>query len=111
MNINSLTTQIIDWDSIPVNELPGTTGKSLYKEIISGGYRIRRAEYLAGYSSAEWCDKGHIIYCIKGTLTLNFKNREADVLTEGNSIILGADDHHTASTGSESAIIFIVDNI
>lgn len=111
MNINNLNTQEINWDLIPQTELAGTTGKSLFKEIISGGYRIRRAEYLSGYCSAEWCDKGHIIYCIKGALTLNFKNREAVTLTEGNSIILGSDNHHTASAENESAVIFIVDNI
>ena len=111
MNINNLNTQEINWDLIPQTELAGTTGKSLFKEIISGSYRIRRAEYLSGYTSAEWCDKGHIIYCIKGALTLNFKNREAVTLREGNSIILGSDDHHTASAENESAVIFIVDNI
>ncbi len=110
MDINSLVTQKIDWETLALNELKGETGSTLYKQLTSGGCRIRLAEYSAGYKSAEWCDRGHIIYCLSGELTLHFKNREAIKLTQGNSILLGSSDPHTATTGNIPAKVFIIDN-
>jgi quercetin dioxygenase-like cupin family protein len=110
MNMNNITTQKINWDSLALNELKGETGSTLYKEVISDGVRVRLAEYSAGYKSAEWCDKGHIIHCIKGEFTLHLKNGSNVKLTEGDSILLGSSDPHTATTGNISAVIFIIDN-
>jgi quercetin dioxygenase-like cupin family protein len=110
MNIDGLITQKIDWDSLALNELKGETGSTLYKEVISGGYRVRLAEYSAGYSSAEWCDKGHVIHCVSGELTLHLKNGNEIKLSEGESILLGSADPHTAATGNIAAKIFIIDN-
>jgi quercetin dioxygenase-like cupin family protein len=110
MNIDGLITQKIDWDSLALNELKGETGSTLYKEVISGGYRVRLAEYSAGYKSAKWCSKGHIIHCVSGMLTIHLKNGNEVRLSEGESILLGSADPHTATTGSSSAKIFIIEN-
>ncbi len=109
MDINSLTTQKIDWDSMPQGELNGKTGSSLYKEIITDGLRVMLAEYSAGYESAEWCDKAHIIHCASGVITLHFKSRSDIKLSAGDSILLAPSDSHTATTGNTSAVIFVVD--
>ena len=110
MNINNLTTGKIDWKSLPEKELKGENGSTKYKEITSGGYRVRLAEYSANYSSAEWCDKGHILHCISGTLTLHLKNGSKIVLNVGDSILLGSTHPHTATTGSTPAVLLIIDN-
>lgn len=109
MNIDGLTTKKINWDALAMNELAGETGSTLYKEVISDGLRVRIAEYSAGYKSAEWCDKGHIIHCISGTLILHLKNGSDIKLKEGESILLGSSDPHIATTGDTSARVFIID--
>ena len=110
MNINNLTTQKIDWRNLPEKELKGENRSTKYKEITSGGYRVRLAKYSANYSSAEWCDKGHILHCVSGTFTLHLKNGSNIVLNAGDSILLGSSDPHTATTGNTPAVLFIIDN-
>lgn len=110
MDINGLTTQKINWDDFSFSEQKGDSGKSVYKEVLSGPYRTRLAEYSAHYKSAYWCDKGHIIHCINGALTLHFKNKADIELKGGESIILSSNDAHTAETGDKPALLFIIDN-
>lgn len=109
MNINDLATQKIDWNTLPEQELKGETGKSVYKEITSGNFHIRLAEYSANYSSDHWCDKGHIIHCISGAVVMHLKNGNDIMLSAGESIILGSADPHKASTGDVPAVMFIID--
>jgi hypothetical protein len=109
MDLNTVISQKIDWDSLPVNELKGERGKTLYREITSGGFRIRMAEYSANYKSAKSCAKGHIIHCISGLIDMHLKNSESIRLTGGDSILLKDGDSHTATTENNPAVLFIID--
>ena len=111
MDLNSITTAKISWADLPEKELKGKTGSTLYKEALSGNTRMRLAEYSAGYESAEWCDKPHLLHCIKGKLTLHLKSGKDVELNSGDSIFLSPADPHTASTGNTSALLFIADDI
>jgi quercetin dioxygenase-like cupin family protein len=110
MDITSLITEKIDWQSLPQKEFSGERGIFIYRETRSGGFNIRLSEYSADYKSNHWCGTGHIIHCIRGKITLHFKNKDDIELIEGNSVIIGADEH-MASTGNSPALLFIIDNI
>lgn len=109
MDIDNLKTQKINWNNLPEQELIGESGKSVYKEIISGNFHIRLAEYSANYSSDHWCDKGHIIHCISGAFVMLLKNGNDIIINAGESIILGGSNPHKASTGDVPAVMFIID--
>jgi len=109
MELTNLNTQLIDWKSITPVDTKGKTGVNTANEFSSGGYRIRLSVYSANYESDHWCEKGHIIHCIEGILTIRQKDGNEIHLTEGKSLLLGENDHHMAVTGDESAKIFIID--
>jgi quercetin dioxygenase-like cupin family protein len=109
MEIKNINSQIINWDLVDPGEVKGETGFTATKEFRTGDTRIRVAEYSANYKSAEWCPKGHIIYCIEGELKLVFKSGIELNLSPGNSIIIEEGDEHIGITGDSPVRIFIVD--
>ncbi len=109
MNFDKFLTQKIDWNSLPQQELRGSSGRSVYREVFTGDYRLRLAEYSADYKSEDWCDKGHIIHCVNGKVTLHFKSKSDILIEAGNTIILGGKDAHMASTENSPATLFIID--
>jgi len=109
MKLNGFNTQIINWENFKPAETPGVRRKNTAKETNSGGYYIRIAEYSSNYETAEWCDKGHIIHCIEGELTLHFKSGKTLLLSGGNSIVIADGDTHKAETGKRAARLFIID--
>jgi len=109
MKLIDINTQLIDWDRLPPIETKGITGINTAREFSSGGYKIRLSVYSAYYESDHWCEKGHIIHCIEGEMTLRIKNKPDILLTAGQALLLGEGDHHMAVTGNDAAKIFIVD--
>lgn len=109
MDFKNINSQFVDWDTIEGVINNGQTGTSLWKEVYMEKNRIGLAEYSAEYKSAEWCEKGHILYCIEGKLIIRLKSGEEYTLCSGNSLTLGEKDHHIAITGVSPAKIFVVD--
>lgn len=109
MKLENFTTELINWETIKQTETGGETGINTAGEFTAGNTRIRIAEYSANYKSAEWCDKGHIIHCIAGEITLFFSNGNEIMLGEGKSVVIADGDSHIAETGSKPARLFIAD--
>jgi mannose-6-phosphate isomerase class I len=109
MELTNLNTQLIDWESIPPIETKGKTGVNTAHEFSAGGYKIRLSVYSANYESDHWCEKGHIIHCVEGSLILKIKDREDIYLSAGRSLLLAENDQHMAVTGDDPAKIFIID--
>jgi len=57
--------QTTDWSTIPQTKVTGTTGFALIQTIELDGLRIRIVEYSENYLADHWCQKGHIVYCLK----------------------------------------------
>ena len=106
---NKIKSQLVDWDAIEGVIQNGISGTSMSKEIHTGSSRVRLTEYSPNYKSAEWCENGHIIYCIHGEITIQLKNGQEYRLCPGNSLILSEEDHHIGITGVSGAKIFVVD--
>jgi len=109
MILENINTQLIDWESTAPIETKGKTGVNTAHEFSSGGYKIRLLVYSSNYESDHWCEKGHIIHCIEGSMMLKIKDRKDIYLSAGKSLLLGEGDHHMAVTGDVSAKIFIID--
>ncbi|MDL5050129.1 hypothetical protein QQ054_29410 [Oscillatoria amoena NRMC-F 0135] len=66
--------QAISWDSLPRIEHAGVSGTVSWYEVQLNGLRLRSAEFSPGFS-AEFCDVGHIVYCIDGESTIKIDER------------------------------------
>ena len=68
MKIATYPFETIEWDKIEKVKYTGEKGFAFWQTIMMGEIRIRIVEYSAGYVADHWCNKGHVIYCIKGKM-------------------------------------------
>ncbi len=109
MKIECRKTQFINWNDAESIETKGKTGFNTARVLNAGNARIQLVEYSAHYKSAGLCEKGHIVHCIEGEITLHFSGVREIKLIAGNSIVISEGDSHTASTENISAKLFVID--
>ena len=111
--------QNIDWDSIPKTEHKGETGTSFWQTVEFNGLRIRIVEYSEGYTADHWCQKGHIVHCLEGSLVTQMENsketnKKDDIesekgitLSKGNSYVVsdGMSSHRSVSRSGAKLLI------
>ena len=83
--------QTIDWKRLPRTEHVGDTGMAYWRTVEFEGLRIRYVEYSAGYVANHWCEKGHIVYCLKGEVVNELHDGTRNVLTAGMSYVVSDD--------------------
>ncbi|MBI5957346.1 MAG: DHCW motif cupin fold protein [Chloroflexi bacterium] len=109
MKMDDIPFGITDWNTLEPTEHPGITGKALWRTRQFGDIRVRMVEYTPGYQADHWCEKGHILLCLKGRLETELADGRKFVLTPGISYQVA--DHaepHRSST-EIGATLFIVD--
>jgi hypothetical protein len=99
-----------DWSKITPTIHQGDTGHAAWRIIQLGDVRIRHVTYSPDYLADHWCDRGHILYVLTGSLTSELKDGRTFVLTSGMSYHVSdfGDTAHRSST-SEGATLLIVD--
>ncbi len=71
--------------------------------------RIRIVEYSPGYLADHWCNLGHIIFCVEGSMTTELKSGGTFELHAGMSYTV-SDDMSSHRTSTEIGCkLFIVD--
>jgi quercetin dioxygenase-like cupin family protein len=110
MKIPELAFSVTDWSQIAPTEHPGETGKAFWRTLNIGDIRIRIVEYSPGYLADHWCDRGHILYVLEGSLVSELKDGRRFTLSAGMSYQVSdnGDAAHRSST-AEGAKLFIVD--
>lgn len=98
-----------DWEQIPATEHRGETGIATWRTITYSGLRIRVVEYSAGYLADHWCNLGHIIFCVHGTMTTELKDGRTFELKEGMSYEVSDDMSSHRTFSKDGAKLFIVD--
>jgi hypothetical protein len=98
-----------DWDSVADERHEGVTGYAIWKVKQCGDIRVRKVIYSEKYLADHWCDKGHIIFCIKGEMTTELKNGAKHILREGMSYQVGDNADAHRSFTEKGATLFIVD--
>jgi quercetin dioxygenase-like cupin family protein len=101
--------QTIDWEKIEVTEHPGEHGIAYWRTIRYDGLRIRMVEYSPGYVADHWCEKGHILFCLKGELVSELSDGSSQTLKENMSYHVSDNRSKHRSTSENGALLFIVD--
>ena len=106
---SSIKFGLVNWDEVEAEKHNGLTGYALWKIKNVGNIRLRLVEYSSNYSADHWCDKGHIIYCLKGEMTTELKDGSRHILKQGMVYHVGdnADSHRSYT--EKGVLLFIVD--
>ena len=100
---------LTDWNQVEPTEHPGITGKAIWRTCQFGDIRVRMVEYTPGYSADHWCEKGHILLCLEGTLESEVADGRKFILTPGISYQVGDGVNPHRSSTKTGAKLFIVD--
>jgi quercetin dioxygenase-like cupin family protein len=107
--MNQIEFQTIDWNSIPKTEHRGETGRALWQTVSLPGLRIRLVEYSPGYRADHWCQKGHIVHCLKGEFTSESADGRSFVLREGMSYVVSDEASSHRSVTQDGVLLLIID--
>ncbi len=111
MKLTNMPEGVTDWSRIPAIRIPGASGAADARTHQVGEIQLRLVEYAPGYLADHWCSKGHIIYVVAGTLTIEHQNdRPACALSAGMSWHVADDEGPPHRVRSDNgATIFILD--
>lgn len=100
---------ITNWSKIKGIKHKGEKGFALWQTVMMGDIRIRMVQYSAGYIADHWCNKGHVIYCIKGKMTTALQDGRNMKLKKGKTYHVGDDSEAHRTTSKKGCKLFIVD--
>ena len=110
MKIPTLPFTVTDWAKVEPIAHPGEKGFAYWRTLNVGDIRIRHVEYSPGYLADHWCSKGHILYVISGSLTIEHgDDKESYELTSGMSWQTADDGSPHRVRTTCGATVFIVD--
>ncbi len=109
MKMSDIPFDVTDWDAIAPTEHRGEAGVARWRTRQCGEIRVRLVEYSAGYVADHWCSKGHILFCLDGTLDTELADGRRFTLTSGMSyqVADGAEAHRSRT--ASGAKLFVVD--
>ncbi|MEJ0033211.1 MAG: DHCW motif cupin fold protein [Bacteroidota bacterium] len=100
---------ITDWKEVPTTEHRGESGVATWRTLTYNDLRIRMVEYSPGYIADHWCEKGHILFCLEGSMTTELKDGAIFELTAGMSYEVSDGMSSHRSFTETGAKLFIVD--
>jgi hypothetical protein len=110
LNIESVPYCIVDWNSCPVSEHDGESGKAIWRMFEKGNVRARIVEYSAGYLADHWCSRGHVIIVLEGEIISELKDGTKSHLRQGMGYVASDDsENQHRSYSPAGAKLFIVD--
>ena len=110
MDLSSLREAVVDWSRVPATRMAGASAGATGRSYTTNDVQLRVVDYDAGYLADHWCSKGHILYVISGSLTIEHSDgKESYELAAGMSWQTAEDGspHRVRSNGG--ARVFIVD--
>lgn len=107
--MSNIPFQTINWDTIEKTEHKGEMGTSFWQNLQLGGLRIRKVNYSKGYLADHWCQKGHIVYCLKGSFISELESGEQVSLSEGDTYVVSDDLSSHRSQSTEGVELLIID--
>ena len=109
MKLTNIDFQIVDWAQIPTQVFAGEAGTAIWRVRQVGDIRIRMIEYSVGYRADHWCEKGHLLLCLEGTLETEFPDGRVVVLTPSMSYFVADGIQPHRSSARSGAKLYIVD--
>ena len=101
--------QSINWDQIEKTTHPGETGISYWQTLQLEGLRIRKVIYSKGYIADHWCQKGHIVHCLKGSFISELESGEQFSLTAGDTYVVSDNLSSHRSLSTDGVELLIID--
>ena len=112
MDTKNIPFGLVKWDQVQPNKHDGETGFALWRDVDLGDLHVHLAEYSPGYIAAGWCNVGHVLTVIKGSLTTQLKDGREFYLDEGTSYIVSSDQANPHRSRTETgATLLVVDLI
>jgi hypothetical protein len=105
----SIPFHVTDWNAVSPVEYPGEAGIATWRSLHHGDLRIRLVEYSAGYLADHWCSKGHLIFCIAGSMTTELTDGRRFDLRAGMSYEVSDNLSRHRSSSSSGVRLLIVD--
>ena len=113
MNLHNIPFTTTDWNAIERTEHTGERGTAYWRTQYFGDadnpIRVRMVNYTAGYLADHWCEKGHILFVLSGSLTTELANGTQVILNAGMSYQVGDNTLAHRSRTEVGAQLFIVD--
>jgi quercetin dioxygenase-like cupin family protein len=109
MDIASVPFLTVDWSSIEPTTHSGAPGTATWRTVEIGNVRVRMVEYSPGYVADHWCERGHVVLVLEGTLTTELRDGRTYELGPGQSYMVANGDGAHRSRTERGARIFIVD--
>lgn len=109
MQLDGLAFDLVDWESLPLEEHAGAAGTARWRTRATGSLRVRLVEYSPGYEADHWCSKGHVVYCVRGEFASHHQDGTIHMVATGMSYVVGDDVMPHRSTSKGGATLFIVD--
>lgn len=85
MDFPGLPCGMIDWAKELPETLSGETGTASARTRRFGDIQLRLVDYSAGYLADHWCDKGHVLLVVAGSLMIEHRDGSRFELPAGAS--------------------------
>ena len=109
MNTANISFQNIDWSNVPKTEHKGEPGMAYWQTVQFQGLRVRLVECSKDYVADHWCQKGHIVHCLKGNVTTEFEDGGSRSLKTGMTYVVSDELSSHRSVTKEGALLLIID--
>jgi hypothetical protein len=76
---------VTDWAAVKPVHYAGERGVACWRTIQHDSLRIRMVEYSPGYKADHWCAKGHLIFCLEGSMATELADGRIVVINAGMS--------------------------
>jgi quercetin dioxygenase-like cupin family protein len=109
MDLTDIAFRTVDWSAVAVTTHPGEPGTARWRTVEAGNVRVRIVEYSAGYVADHWCERGHVVHVLEGTLITELRDGRTFELGPGQSYVVANGDGAHRSKTTTGARIFVVD--
>lgn len=109
MKIEDVPFTKIDWSTVVKTQYPGKSGTATWQTVEAGNVRVRLVEYSEGYLADHWCNRGHVIHVLEGTLTTELKDGRVVRTPAGGTYGVAENGAPHRSSTTETVRLFIVD--
>jgi len=100
---------LIDWSEVPVTDHPAASGTSTWRTQEVGDLRLRIVEYSPGHLADHWCERGHLVHVLEGTLISELQDGRTFTLTAGMTYRVsdGGDSPHRSKTTTGAKLLIV----
>ncbi len=109
MEIRNLPFSLVDFNSVQGEEHPGDAGTSLWRMVNVPGVRFRIVDYSPRFLADHWCDKGHFVYVLEGSFTLELKDGRSFEIPQNTGFVISDDAEPHKSRSENGAKLLIID--